>query len=182
MSNWMINWSAPECSIIKCRFREWLWVQAFLQVAPNMSANIKNFKIALGISNPHFWTNLVKRNFRCLHSYLDPLVLKVALIFGPTYDGVCTHIWTDLWPSLHSYLDPLVMKFALIYGPYCDQVCTHIWTDLLWSLHSYLDPLVKKFALIIGPPRYSLKSRFGVVWFILYETKSRFWSASESKL
>ena len=59
-----------------------------------MSANIKSFKIALGISNPYFWTNRVKRNFRCLHSYLDPLVLKVALIYGPTCDQVCTHIWT----------------------------------------------------------------------------------------
>ena len=150
-------------SIYECKLRHrsvQIWVQLLTQEGPNMSANIKNFKIALGISNPHFWTNLVKRNFRCLHSYLDPLVLKVALIFGPTYDGVCTHIWTDLWPSLHSYLDPLVLKFALIYGPSCDQVWTHIWTHPWWSLHSYLDPPVKKFALISGPPRYhSTKAR-----------------------
>ena len=49
-----------------------------------MSANIKNFKNALGISNPHFWTNLAKRNFECLHSYLDRLVKKFALMIGPT--------------------------------------------------------------------------------------------------
>ena len=40
-----------------------------------------------------------------------------ALIFRPSYVRVCTHIWTDLWPSLHSYFDPPVIKFALIIGP-----------------------------------------------------------------
>ena len=50
-----------------------------------MSANIKKFKIALGISNPHFWTNLVKRN-----------ISMFALIFGPTFYEVCTHLWTAL--------------------------------------------------------------------------------------
>ena len=66
-----------------------------------------NSKIALGISNPHFWTNLVERN-----------ISMFALIFGPYQK------------SLHSYLDPFIKKFALIYGPYCDHVCTHIWTPL----------------------------------------------------
>ena len=113
-----------------------------------------NSKIALGISNPHFWTNLVKRN-----------ISMFALIFGPSYVRVCTHIWTPLCSSLHSYLDPLVIKFALILGPTCDRVCTHIWTDLLWSLHSYLDPLVKKFALISGPSRYS-------IWYSMKQTET----------
>ena len=65
-----------------------------------------NSRIALAISNPHVWTNLVKRN-----------ISMFALIFGPSQK------------SLHSYLDPLAFEFALIFGPPCDQVCTHIWTD-----------------------------------------------------
>ena len=50
-----------------------------------------NSEIALGISNPHFWTNLVKSN-----------ISMFALIFEPNYDEVCTYIWTLLLKRLQS--------------------------------------------------------------------------------
>ena len=34
-----------------------------------------------------------KGTFQCLHSYLDPFVIKFALIFGPYRYEVCTHKW-----------------------------------------------------------------------------------------
>ena len=31
-----------------------------------------------------------------LHTYLDPFIKKLTLIFGPFHEQVCTHIWSLL--------------------------------------------------------------------------------------
>ena len=86
---------------------------------PIMSANFFTsgfkYECKLHIRSVQIWVQLLTQKGPNISA--NNLVWKVALIFGPTYDGVCTHIWTDLWSSLHSYLDPLVKKFALIIGP-----------------------------------------------------------------
>ena len=65
-----------------------------------------NSKIALEISNPHFWTNHVKR-----------IISMFALTFGPYQKSLRSYM-NPMIKKLHSYLDPLVMKFALIFEPY----------------------------------------------------------------
>ena len=49
----------------------------------------------------HTWTDLRP----CLNSYSDPLVTKFALIYGSSYDQVCTHNWT-IPINMHSKLFP----------------------------------------------------------------------------
>ena len=50
-----------------------------------------------------------------MQSYLNPFVIRIAVIFGPQRDQDCSHIWTVSKPRLHSYLDPIVTEIAIVY-------------------------------------------------------------------
>ena len=103
-----------------------------------------------------------------LQSYLDPFVIRIAVLFGPQQNQDCSHIWTPAKPGLQSYMDPSKTKIALIFGPLWNQDCSHIWTLIKLILQSYLDPKMSNtknghikngqcfadycIAFIIGPP------------------------------
>ena len=65
-----------------------------------------------------------------MHSYLDPFVIRIAVIFGPQRDQDWSHIWTFSKPRLQSYMDPIKTKIAVIFGSQHVRYCNHSWTSL----------------------------------------------------
>ena len=115
-----------------------IWVQSWLQKGRNMTAIISvREQIWLQLLKCFSWQDSSRNEgqkcsarFSKLQSYLDPFVIRIALIFGPQHDQDCSHIWTLLKLRLQSYLDPNMSDNALINVP------SYIWYIIYLSLFS----------------------------------------------
>ena len=77
-----------------------------------------------------------------LQSYVDPFVIRIALILWPQRDQDCSNIWTFSKPRLHSYMDPNKTNIAVIFSisvhlNVCKYVtkcfsliCVNLWSNV----------------------------------------------------
>ena len=75
---------------------------------------------------PFMSTNILKSGSKYEYKLHQRWIQIIVLTFEPSYAGVCTHIWTELWSSLHHIWIDLIIK------SWC-EVCTHKWTTPILS-------------------------------------------------